>query len=369
LLASSRGRVSPLPAQVNFHRGSIPANRSTTWVTTRVFRPGGSGGPARPRTTSRCSACDLPAPRRSHHRPGTVAAIPTHRAAAATPAEEIGRHCFVDRSADAVHDYLSSIFPAGESEEAARTTASSVRSTSMACRRPTRSAFRASRHQARFTPARSERPWFPPGPGDRAKPPDTVARCRRFGLAGGSRVRRGALDHRTGHRTDMRDRAVRATIEQLRHALARHRDIEVDERHRYIVRTRSGSGPIPKDLAREIGSSVDGLLRIVAWRRPDRLCTRRCRARAPDRALARPRGRVVLAVRFHRGLDDVRRGRPRLCATEASGHGVYLLCRPPCGRTPPCPYRRQLPRLTSSAAVRFCIRASQATQSSGTRRS
>ena len=145
---------------------------------------------------------------------------------------------------------------------------------------------------------RSERPWFPPGPGDRAKPPRHSGAVPTIWPCGGVAEYGAALyDHRTGHRTDMRDRAARATIEQLRHALARHRDIEVDERHRYIVRTRSGSGPIPKDLAREIGSSVDGLLRIVHGEGQTDFVPVGVDKGTGLRALAAQlRGRVVLAV-------------------------------------------------------------------------
>jgi hydroxymethylpyrimidine pyrophosphatase-like HAD family hydrolase len=213
-------------------------------------------------------------------------------------AGEMEPHHAADRSADAVHDYLSTIFAAGESEEDGGDNGKicaidldGVLETDplgFPCVTPSGAlALRA-------LSAHGFRPILATG----RSLPDTVARCRRFGLAGAVAEYGAVLyDHSTGHHTDMRDGAARATMEQVRLALARHGDIEVDERHHYIVRTRSGSGPMPEDLAREIGSSAGGLLRIVHGEGQTDFVPVGVDKGTGLRALAAQlRGRVVLAV-------------------------------------------------------------------------
>ena len=213
-------------------------------------------------------------------------------------AGEMEPHHAADRSADAVHDYLSTIFAAGESEEDGGDNGKicaidldGVLETDplgFPCVTPSGAlALRA-------LSAHGFRPILATG----RSLPDTVARSEDLALRGRwpSTVRCSTTTAPDSH-TDMRDGAARATMKQVRLALARHGDIEVDERHHYIVRTRSGSGPMPEDLAREIGSSVGGLLRIVHGEGQTDFVPVGVDKGTGLRALAAQlRGRVVLAV-------------------------------------------------------------------------
>jgi hydroxymethylpyrimidine pyrophosphatase-like HAD family hydrolase len=93
---------------------------------------------------------------------------------------------------------------------------------------------------------------------------DTIARCRRFDLAGAVAEYGAAVyNRRTGRHLDLRDDAARAVVHRVRQILSERDDVQIDHRHQYVVRARGKHGPIPADLAREFEASTGGAIRVV----------------------------------------------------------------------------------------------------------
>lgn len=169
----------------------------------------------------------------------------------------------MDRSADALHDYLSTVFGrVGSSEAIGYRPICGIdldgvlETTSLGfpCTTPigalSLKALTAHGFQPVLVTGRSL--------------PDTIARCRRFDLAGAVAEYGAVLyDHRTARSTDLRDNDAQQTMQQVRRVLDERVDIEVDQRHRYIVRARSAHGPIAAGLAEAVESSTNSALRIV----------------------------------------------------------------------------------------------------------
>ena len=168
-----------------------------------------------------------------------------------------------DRSADAVHDYLSTVFGGvGSSKEIGHGEICEIdldgvletATLGFPCTTPLGAVT------LRALTAHGFLPVLVTG----RSLPDTIARCRRFDLAGAVAEYGAVLyDHRTGRTTDLRDNDAQQTMQQVRRLLDDHVDIEVDQRHRYIVRARSAHGPMPADLAVAVESSTNSALRVV----------------------------------------------------------------------------------------------------------
>jgi len=168
-----------------------------------------------------------------------------------------------DRSADAVHDYLSTVFgQVGSSEEIGHGEICGIdldgvleiATLGFPCTTPLGAVT------LRALTAHGFLPVLVTG----RSLPDTVALCRRFDLAGAVAEYGAVLyDHWADRTTDLRDNDAQQTMQRVRRLLDDQADIEVDQRHRYIVRARSAHGPIPADLAMAVESSTSGALRVV----------------------------------------------------------------------------------------------------------
>lgn len=178
-------------------------------------------------------------------------------------ADELAGPDLEDRCAEAVHDYLSTVFavPQATSTRAAAPICAldldGVLETDplgFPCTTP------AAAFSLRALLVHGYRPVLVTG----RSLPEAVTRCRQFGLAGAVVEYGTALyDHRNRHCADLRDGSVAQTVHEIRRYLDAHEGIEVDRRYRYSVRARSRRGPIPAELTRAITSMTDGAVRVV----------------------------------------------------------------------------------------------------------
>jgi len=92
--------------------------------------------------------------------------------------------------------------------------------------------------------------------------PEVRDRCLAFGMAGGV-AEYGAALWTGGEPADLRPLEAAALLGQIRKDLSGRPGVEVDPDYRYAVRARSGSGPLPAALIRDIPALSDPGVRII----------------------------------------------------------------------------------------------------------
>jgi hydroxymethylpyrimidine pyrophosphatase-like HAD family hydrolase len=92
--------------------------------------------------------------------------------------------------------------------------------------------------------------------------PEVRDRCLAFGLAGGVAEYGAALYH-DGESVDLRPLESGVLLDRIRKELSGMAGIRVDPHYHYAVRARSGSGPLPAGLVREIPVLSDPDVRII----------------------------------------------------------------------------------------------------------
>ncbi|MFD4439529.1 HAD family hydrolase [Nocardia sp. NPDC058519] len=178
-------------------------------------------------------------------------------------ADELDGPDIEDRCAEAVHDYLATVFAVPQptrTPNAAPICALDLDGVletdplGFPCTTPT-AAF-----SLRALLVHGYRPVLVTG----RSLPEAATRCRQFGLAGAVVEYGTAIyDHRNRHCADLRDGSATQTMLEVRRYLDAHEGIEVDRRYRYSVRARSRRGPIPAELTRAITAMTGGAVRIV----------------------------------------------------------------------------------------------------------
>ncbi|MEE2031635.1 HAD hydrolase family protein [Rhodococcus chondri] len=176
---------------------------------------------------------------------------------------DMDRATAATRSANAMHDYLTAVFPPGDrasddhSGPLCAIDLDGVLETGLLgypCTTP------AGAVSLRALTAHG----FRPIPVTGRCLDDVIERCRSFDLDGAVAEYGAVVYEAHTHRwTDLRASEAVAALAWVRALLAEHDNVEVDGRYRFIVRARSRRGPVSDDVAATVVTATRGAVRAV----------------------------------------------------------------------------------------------------------